>query len=62
MESAFIRWFIAGVFLTFLTSVVIADIIGRIRRSSPSSRSGTGFRHATRHPQRQNGWKAGGRR
>ncbi|MGC6331515.1 hypothetical protein [Rhizorhabdus sp. FW153] len=58
MESALIRWFIAGVFLAFLASVVIADIVGRIRRSSSRRRSQTGFRP----PQRQSGWKAGGRR
>lgn len=62
MESAVIRWFIAGVFLAFLASVIIADLVGRIRRASPRRPTDRGFRPAGRRPETRVGWKAGGRR
>lgn len=62
MESTVIRWFIAGVFLAFLASVIIADLVGRIRRSSSRRPTDGGFRPAGRRPEARGGWKAGGRR
>lgn len=65
MDSTYLRYLIAGVFVAFIAYMVLADLWKRLPKLRTKSPRQTGFQRGTpMRPQQptRSSWKAGGRR